>query len=248
MDQLVDNILLSHFVHQVISPLNGVIGTLSNIIDGTIKEKSKHQQRLIAASEQLSRAIEMIRNLAYLSQLQTEEGIISLRSITKDIIMPAIIIDAIQFFQESAKKKNININLLDPHTQFIIKGHDELLKQVFINIIDNAVKYSDKSTTIKVRVWMQKHTKDYICEISNTGAVFSFAEKEKIFNLGYRGDSARDIIASGSGIGLYICKKIIETAHNGRIEAECSQDKRIITMRIRLPNCMIRGAQHASKN
>jgi signal transduction histidine kinase len=244
---VIDPILISNFIHQIINPLNGVLGTIDNLIDGTITDTQKRHQRLIALRGQLSHSIEMIRNLAFLSQLQTVEGIESFRKKTVKLNIPSTIIDAIQFFQELADKKRIKIELTDSKTQYLIKGHRNLIKQVFINIIDNAIKYSDDGTTVKITPRLQKRTDQFMVEIKSLGIGFDFDEKDKLFGLGFRARSAVAVNASGSGIGLHICKKILEQAHDGKIEAEHSQTTRETIFRIRFPSYSIEeGADHGT--
>jgi signal transduction histidine kinase len=232
---LVDPILISNFVHQIINPLNGVLGTIDNLIDNTISDPHKRHQRLSALRGQLSHTIEMIRNLAFLSQLQTEEGIKSFREKFQPLNVPSTIIEAIQFFQELAEQKGVKIELTDSKTQYCINGHRNLIKQVFMNIIDNSIKYCTPNTTVSITPRVQQKNNQFIIEIINMGIGFDFDEKEKIFTLGYRANNAGEIKASGSGIGLHICKRIMEEAHCGSIEAEHSNTKKRTIFRLRFP-------------
>lgn len=100
----IDSTLVTDFTHQIINPLNGVVGTLDNLIDGTTSEE-RRPQRLRAARAQLSGAIELVRNLAYLSQLSTEAGVQSLKEKTRDCVVPELVIEAALFFQEIAEHK-----------------------------------------------------------------------------------------------------------------------------------------------
>lgn len=124
---LIDPLLLSNFIHQIINPLNGVIGTLDNIIDGTIKDAGRRRQRLDAVRGQLVHWIEMVRNLAFLSRLTSDQGAPGLLENATDVVIPEIVIEAAQFFQESARHRGIVIDLTDRRTQYIVKGHVHLL-------------------------------------------------------------------------------------------------------------------------
>jgi signal transduction histidine kinase len=63
-----DLVLLANFVHQVVNPLNGVAGTLDNLVEGVISDEKRRDQRLRAARAQLEQCISLVRNLAYLAQ------------------------------------------------------------------------------------------------------------------------------------------------------------------------------------
>jgi len=212
-----------------------VLGTLDNVIDGTIKDPGRRQQRLEVVRAQLVHSIEMIRNLAFLSQLASAEGSLGLKEKATDVIIPAIVIEAAQFFQETAAQRGIKIDLVEPNTQYTVKGHIHLLRQVFMNLFENGVKYSDNDTRVLVKPHGQKHTGHLLVEIENIGCGFEQDEKERIFELGYRGLAAENIKSTGTGLGLFICKRILEIAHGANIEAEHSPTRRRTLFRIRFP-------------
>lgn len=231
-DNQIDAPLIANFTHQIINPLNGVVGSIDNVVDGTVPE-SKKLQKLKQVEAQLSHTIELVRNLAYLSQLTTEAGRKSLRDTTKRSVVPEIVIEAAMFFQELASDKGMKIELLNPVDQFVVKGHRDLLRQVFTNLLENAVKYGHKNTNIEIDTRVQKRTNALIVEVSNYGVGFLNSDAGKLFERGYRGDEAKNIAASGSGIGLYLCKEIIESAFEGTIEAEYDNKNNKSTFRMR---------------
>ncbi len=226
--------LLANFVHQIINPLNGVIGTLDNLIDGTVSVE-RREQRLRATRAQLEFAVMIVRNLAYFTEQSLTPGTVPTRDLSRTCVIPQLVIEAALFFQESGLSRGIRIELADPRTQYAISGSLELIRQVFMNILDNAVKYSDAGSEVKIITRVQKRTNDLIVEISNIGPGFSHEESKTIFNPGVRGEEARSLIASGTGLGLYICKMIIEDYHKGEIEAEYSEATRTATIRLRFP-------------
>jgi signal transduction histidine kinase len=232
-EPLVDQLLLSNFVHQIISPLNGIVGTISNLKDGTIAHPERKQQRLAAVQAQLQHAIELIRNLAFLSELSSDKGDIGVRQKAADVVLPRLIIEAAQFYQEEASDRNVKISLLDNKTQFVVKGHPDLLKQVFVNLFDNAFKYSDPDTLVAVSAHVQKRSGELLVDVTSEGCPLEYGEIGKIFELGYRGRAAQEVKASGSGLGLYICRRILELAHDATIEALYSPGSRKTTFRIR---------------
>lgn len=223
-----------NFTHQIINPLNGIVGTVDNIIDGTIKE-DRRPQRLKALRAQLSHIIELVRNLAFLSHLSTAQGREGLRGSAGPVNLPTVIIEAAQFFQEKGSGRGIEIELVDDRSQYAVPGQKDLLRQVFLNIFENATKYADRDTKVTVLTRPQKRTRELIVEVVNIGPGFAFADREKLFEPGFRGEIAKTTLASGSGLGLYICREILHLAHDAKIEAEHSNSKRQTTFRLRFP-------------
>ena len=112
-----------------------------------------------------------------------------------------------------------------------ILGNKEALQEVFLNIMDNAVKYNKTNGSIDFS--LKANNKNVIIEFSDTGIGISPEEQDKIFERFYRVDKARSRKMGGSGLGLAIVKWIINE-HNGRIELESELDKGT-TFRILLP-------------
>lgn len=231
-EPLIDPLLVSNFVHQIINPLNGVVGTLDNILDGTVRLDRQHQ-RLEQVRAQLEHAIELVRNLAFLSQISLgEAGKLILSEKASDVVIPKVIIQAANIFQEVAKSGTIEIRLTDDKTQYVVKGHEALLRQVFMNLFDNAVKYSDRETNVTVTPHANKK-KELLIDVENQGIPIENEERERIFERGYRSKAAKDMRASGTGLGLFICRRILEDAHGASIEAEYSRKTGKTLFRVR---------------
>jgi signal transduction histidine kinase len=230
----VDALLVANFTHQIINPLNGVLGTINNLIKGTIVAQ-RRDQRLKVVQAQISHIIELVRNLAYLSQITTSEGRESLKNLGQRTLVPRIILEAAMFFQEMARQRGMEINLTDKVTRYTVKGPPDLLRQVFTNLFENAVKYADPGTIVWITPHAQKKTKNLLIEVTNVGPGFEPSEHDAIFQRGYRGKAAKDISASGSGIGLFICREILDIGFGAAIDAEHSTRQRKTTFRIRFP-------------
>jgi len=226
--------LLANFIHQVVNPLNGVIGTVDNLLDGTVALDKRHQ-RLAAIRAQLEWSVMLVRNLAYFTE--SSLGVESRKQspAAKICVIPQLVIEAALFFQESGLSEGINIHLEDRETQYAVRGSPDLLRQVFMNLLDNAVKYSDADSTVTIRPWIQKSTNHFILEVRNYGPGFRFDEAELLFKVGYRSEQAIKRVASGTGLGLFICRRILMEI-DASIEAEYSRQNREVIMRLRFPN------------
>lgn len=227
--------LIANITHQAINPIGGVIGTLDNIIDGTITENRK-EQRLRSARAQLEYTVSLIRNLAYFAQYGGEDTPIQ-RGSFKTTIIPQNLIEAAMFFQEQGNNKGIRIEVEDRQIQNAIKGDPDLMRQVFMNIFDNFIKYAQKNSIVTVKHWIQKKTGILI--ISTEGISIPFDNNEDIFAIGVRGKHAEKTTSAGSGLGLHICKLIIEKVLKGRITASFFHDSQIARFEIRVPGGFI---------
>lgn len=234
-DSLFDLHILSNFIHQIINPLNGVVGTIDNLIDGTISDE-RRDQRLRAVRAQLEWAVVLVRNLAFFTKTSLTPGAPPDSSLTQTCVIPQLVIEAMQFFQEAGVSRGVKMLLMDRVTQYAVIGSTDLLRQVFMNIIDNAVKYSDPDTVVEVTPRVQKKTKELLIEFKSIGIGFTYEESQHIFDETFRGEQAKNKVASGTGLGLFICKTIVENVHQGTMDAEYSPATRATIIRIRLPH------------
>ena len=183
--------LLANFIHQIINPLNGVIGTLDDLIDGTVSvERGERETK--SNPHQLEFAVMIVRNLAYFTEQSLTPGTVPAQDVPRTCVIPQLVIEAAQFFQESGLSRDISIELADPRTRYAISGSLELIRQVFMNILDNAVKCSDRDSVVSILTRVQKRTNDLIVEVSNIGPGFTHEESKTIFNPGVRGEEARN--------------------------------------------------------
>jgi signal transduction histidine kinase len=233
----IGSMFLANFVHQIVNPLAGVIGTLDNITDKTY-EGQVATQKINAARAQLQQCVSLIRNLAYLSDFFSQTGEReALRPAREDstCVLPQVVIEAAQFFQIAADKKGIHIELDDPKSQYRVSVRPELLKQVFINIFDNWLKYGLKDEAVHIQPRVNSK-KELVISIAGKTIPFDNNEAERLFELGYRSPQARDRVAQGTGIGLYICREIVVRGLQGSMSAEHSAKTKESTFRIAIPS------------
>ncbi|MCW3505857.1 sensor histidine kinase [Burkholderia cenocepacia] len=229
-------LFLANFVHQVVNPISGVIGNLDNVVDNTYQgEKAK--QVINASRAQLVQCVSLIRNLAYLSDFffeTSEKDELRAARESATSVLPQIIIEAIQFFQSSAGRKNIKLELNNPSEQYRISARPELLRQIFINLFDNWIKYGLPNQTVEINV-SANSKKDLCIELVGKSIGFSNNDAENIFKMGFRSREAHNKVAQGSGIGLFICRKITEEILEGEITASHATKTQRTTFRIAIP-------------
>jgi len=224
--------LLSNFTHQVINPLNGVLGTLDNIIDGTVPT-DRVETRLKSARGQLECTVSLVRNLAFFAQYTANYADVVKGKSEKVCVIPQLLIEAAQFFQEQGREHSNAIEINERWKQIATKGNPDLVRQVFMNIFDNGVKYGLSGEKIEANYWIKNDTKEVIVEIA--GKSVGFYKDEDIFALGTRGKAAQERTSSGTGLGLNICKLIVENVFGGKIKGEHSRTSKITKFTIWFP-------------
>lgn len=229
-------LFLANFVHQVVNPISGVIGTLDNVVDETY-DTVKAKKVINASRAQLEQCVSLIRNLAYLSDFffeTSEKDDLRKAREAATSVLPQVIIESIQFFQSTGEKKGIKLELENPSDQYRIACRPELLKQIFINLFDNWLKYGERDQTVTI-VSKVNDRNELIVELSGKSIGFSHSDSENIFKMGFRSKEAHGKVAQGSGIGLFICRKITEEVIQGVISATHSPKTAITTFRISIP-------------
>lgn len=210
--------------HELKTPLSAIKG-MAEILSRDEPIQIDEQKDFIKSIYDESLRLEAILNdLLIISKMDRLDYELKL----KETSMKAIIEDAIQLLASNATLKGLSIE----HT---IQDCDLLIdpikmSQVIINLIKNAVNYTDKG---KVSINAYKEKKQYVIEVKDTGIGINKEEQEKVFKRFYRVDEARSRDSGGSGLGLSIIKNVVKK-HHGTIELVSSLGKGS-TFTIRLP-------------
>lgn len=209
--------------HEFKTPLSSIQGyaQLLQSPDLSNEEREDYQQQIIRSTKQLS---VLSDNILKISKLDNQSFTIEKQAYRLDEQIRESILSLHNKWAE--KKITLTIDL-DP---MIYKGNEDLLSQVWINLLDNAIKYNRDSGQIIVN--LKKDDDGVIVIIEDTGIGIPSDQIPLIFERFFQVDNSR--FSSGNGLGLAIVKRIIE-AHNGNIEyqSELGDGTRI---EIQLPN------------
>ncbi len=216
--------LVSDISHEIRTPLNILENNLEAMIDGIFPVNT---EQLIGLNDEVIRFGKLLNNLNTLKEFESETVIINKDKILLDGLLASVCDD----FSIALKDKNIDlIYNIRENKDYSIIGDIDKLKQVFINILSNAVKFSNYGG--KVWVNLTKNKENIIVSIRDNGAGISKEDLPFIFERLYRGDKSRKKI-EGSGIGLTIVKDIL-TLHSASIDVESEVGKgAIFTIRFR---------------
>lgn len=209
----------NQFVSNASHELRTPIATLRAEMEGSLLEKhvsDKEARKLIASNlEELSRLQELSNSLLQLTYLHKNGG----NNYNEEVLLNAVIQAAYKKIAPIAKKKHILFTLAK--VPGYVQGDKQSLIEVFVNLSENAIKYSPEKTTIALTSKSEKRTV-HITLIDQGDGIAS-EDLPHIFERFYRTDKSRSK-ADGYGLGLSIVKKIV-TAHNGTITAKSTLGK-----------------------
>ncbi|MFL0266668.1 sensor histidine kinase [Candidatus Clostridium radicumherbarum] len=207
--------LVSDISHEIRTPLNVLQNNLEAMIDGLFPITT---ERLNYLNEEVIRFGRLLNNLNALKEFESESIKLNFEVIPLDELIQAIYLD----FNMAAKNKNIILNYnVQPKKDYLITGDKDKLKQVFINLISNALKFTKSNG----EVWINLYGDDeeVIVEVKDNGIGIKKEDLAFIFERLYRGDKSRHEI-EGSGIGLTIVKNILQL-HSAKIDVESEEGK-----------------------
>lgn len=208
------DVLKSEFVsvaaHQLRTPLTAVKWALSSLLEETTRRlPARHLKTLGNAYNATQRLIELIGDLLDVARL--EEGRYGFRFNPGPIV--PVVREAFGRFQQTAREKGLTFALELPETDPpLLRIDAERIDIALDNLIDNAVKYTPPGGSITVRV--ASHPERVLVEVTDTGIGVPASQQHRVFTKFFRSHNARLLETSGSGLGLYLAKNIVER-HDG---------------------------------
>jgi signal transduction histidine kinase len=203
--------LIAEMVHELRTPLAS-LRTASHILLHKDINREQLDNVVGIIDTETTRLIDMTTSFLDLARL--ESGRIPYNS---DLFDPnQLLVECVDLMQDKCNEKNLRLNLYVPKDLPSIKGDQDKIKQVVLNLISNAINYNKPSGTITVSG--QSSNKELILAVNDTGQGIRPAEIDHLFDKFYRSQTTEKSV-QGTGLGLAISKKIVE-AHGGHIEVQ----------------------------
>jgi two-component system, NtrC family, sensor kinase len=231
--------MLGFVSHELKTPLGSAILGLYSVKDGYLGKLNETQQRVLGSvADSLEFFSEMIKHYLDLSRVEKGELKVNKRQVNllNDVVRPVM-----EGMQSALKNKGMTIhNCLTSRME--VDGDRDLLRIVYDNLLSNAIKYGRDSGVIRLEA--QPSNGDMVLGVYNEGEGVPQSRMSMLFRKFSRIDNPKHAGMKGTGLGLYICKEIIER-HGGKIWAE-SRAGEWIKFSFTLPN-QKDGAIHESK-
>ncbi|MBK9294812.1 MAG: hypothetical protein IPM57_10300 [Oligoflexia bacterium] len=202
--------------HELKTPLTSIRGYTETLLSGAYKDSQTCQKFLKRIDENSERLNHLISDLLELSRLEAFPNEIEWSSFSSQAIIEKL--EAVFFPVLNETKQKIFFKFSDAQ----IEGDRKKIEQVFVNLIDNAIRYTPPGTLIEVK--QTKNQTHWVYEVKDNGPGISKEHLPRIFERFYRVDKARSVETGGTGLGLSIVKHIV-LAHKGSIDVESDSGK-----------------------
>lgn len=198
--------------HQLRSPLTAIKGYVSMLLEGDFGALTKNQteaaDRVFQSTEHLIQVVEDLLNVSKIEQGGMQYTI-QLFDLKRDLL------ELVNEMQIIAQKRGLVLSFdFDPNHSYAIKGDREKLRQVFLNLIDNAIKYT-KEGSVSVHLKRSPDEKKVLFSVVDTGVGIDPLNIPKLFEKFGRGEAGK-MNTGGSGLGLYLAKEIVGV-HGGTV-------------------------------
>lgn len=210
---------LQNLSHELKTPIFAIQGYVDTLIGGAVNNPEVSEKFLASTSRNIDRLVNLVDDLDEISRLET--GVLKLAY--ENFIIQDLLKEVFDSLYLKAGEKNIKMFIRkECEAPLSVHADKEKIRQVLINLVDNAIKYGKENGQIEASFY-NTDGEHVLTEISDNGYGIAEEHLPRIFERFYRTDLARSRKAGGSGLGLAICKHIIE-AHKQTMHVRSTQD------------------------
>ncbi|WP_299704863.1 ATP-binding protein [uncultured Pontibacter sp.] len=210
---------LADVSHELKTPIFAAQGFIHTLLDGAVDDPTVRDKFLQKAANSLDGLDTLVQDLISISQF--EKGVVKMEKLDFDAVQ--LVREVFEQLEQKADSRQISLHLeAKPNEKVMLHADPNRIRQVFINLVDNAIKYGRTGGNIWVS--FTEGRKRYTITVKDDGTGIAQEHINRIFERFYRIDKSRSRDSGGSGLGLAISKHIIE-AHRSFIAVKSELGK-----------------------
>lgn len=213
---------IANVSHELRTPLTAIKGYTETLEEDAFEDPQEQKHFLKIIKRHADRLINIVSDLLVLSEVEGRDVISEDSGDFEDVNVDEVIRSSLEALKSKAMEKGLKVSFKQSPRDNIITASRFLLEQMFINLIDNAVKYTPDDGEIGIEIIDQG--KDLEIEIYDTGIGIPKDSLPRIFERFYRVDKTRSRKMGGTGLGLSIVKHIV-IVHGGKIDVKSEEGK-----------------------
>ena len=205
--------------HQLRTPLTSVKGYISMVLEGDAGKISKQQRQLLQeAFTSSERMVHLISDFLNVSRLQTGKFVVD----RKESDLAEVVKQEVANIKQIAQSHQVRVEYKQPSRFPVLYLDEGKIRQVIMNFIDNAIYYAPDSTAIKVTLSVEDG--EAVLRVIDKGMGVPKEAQSKLFTKFFRAENARKQRPDGTGVGLFLAKKVID-GHGGQVVFESTLGK-----------------------
>ena len=210
---------LQNLSHEIKTPIFAIQGYVDTLLNGALENESVNRKFLNSTARNIDRLVNLIDDLDEISRLESGEQILN----KSNFVIQDLFKDVFESLSIKAKdKQTLLIVKKGCESPVVVHADKEKIRQVLINLVDNAIKYGKVNGMVEASVY-NTDGKNILVEVSDDGMGIAEEHLSRVFERFYRTDYGRSRNIGGTGLGLAICKHIVE-AHGHSIHVRSKQE------------------------
>ena len=214
LDQMKSD-FIANVSHELRTPLHSIRGFVKLMLDGTVSDEKTQKEFLSIIDEQSLHLSNLVSSILDMAVMESGEIVLERQPVSIKEVIDKVVVR----LRKIADDKKITVEADVPETLPIIEGDSEKLEQVITNLVHNAIKFNSEGGRVTVAAVVRNSR--MLVQIVDQGIGIPAGDVPHLFDKFFKVDGSMPWTSSGTGLGLYIVKQIIE-AHGGKIWVESS--------------------------
>ena len=208
--------------HELKTPLTSINGFVETLIINEDLPSDKRNRFLAIIQKESDRLKRLIEDILLLSSIESKNNLV-----TENVLLYNVFKEVYEMISYIADSKHIKIYYNFEDENVAIQAYGDYIKQLFLNLIDNAIKYTPEGGTVIINQFTRNN--EITIEVIDNGVGIPKEDQDKIFQRFYRVDKARSRSVGGTGLGLAITKHIVNSLQgNISVESKLGEGSKFI--------------------